>query len=72
MNLAGRCLRNTTISINLKCLAEIFTIKSKENISNMLQHCCLKRFSSIKNFIDFAGLKRCKNAFFDFDPSLSN
>jgi hypothetical protein len=32
-------------------------------------HCCPKRFSSITNFIDFTGFKRCKNAFCDFDPS---
>jgi hypothetical protein len=34
-------------------------------------HCCPKRFSSITNFVDFTDLNRCKNAFFDFDPSLT-
>ena len=32
-------------------------------------HCCPKRFSSITNFVDFTDLNRCKNAFFNFDPS---
>ncbi len=31
-------------------------------------HCCSKRFSSITNFVDSTGLKRCKSAFLDFDP----
>jgi hypothetical protein len=35
----------------------------------MSNHCYPKRFSSITNFVDCTDLNRCKNAFFDFDPS---
>jgi len=45
---------------------------SLNHLNNIiLFHCCPKRFSSITNFIDFTGLKGYKNAFCDFDPSLS-
>jgi HAE1 family hydrophobic/amphiphilic exporter-1 len=63
-----------TGKFNLKEQYENIIIKRTEagrllKLKDIADHCCPKRFSSITNFIDFTGLKRCKNAFCDFDPS---